>query len=305
MATTKTQAEVPDKTPPPAVEVQPEELEKQEGPAHAAPIQRAVAPGAMPPTHSAPAAACAAELLTTPEEGPGAPRRARMMEAVQQTVGNSRAGQLMAKPMDDSMDLPIQRQAKGQSPKTPPPITLPLPKEATRKPTGEAEFQSHGVKVVALPDKKRNKPIIVQGKKRDAMTNVRLDWKLPGAKHQAGKVIAVVPVSAPTLTMQTIYGPKAGPETKSGYGKGTTPEDIKAGNTSLGYHEGSHGEYAIKYTKDQPLPVFKGKVGMSVEEYTEAQTEYDQAMEEYRQALDRYHRLMTDCVGQMGDGCEE
>jgi len=61
---------------------------------------------------------------------------------------------------------------------------------------------------------------------------------------------------------------------KSGYGKGTTKEDIAAGKTSLGYHEGSHGEYAIQYTKEHPLPKFKGQAGMSIAEYKETQIEY-------------------------------
>ncbi len=95
MATTKTQAEVPAKAPPPTVDVQPEVPEKQEGPAHATPIQRAVAPGALPPSHEAPSAARAAELLTTPEENPGAPGRARLITGLQQSAGNTRVNRML------------------------------------------------------------------------------------------------------------------------------------------------------------------------------------------------------------------
>jgi hypothetical protein len=117
-------------------------------------------------------------------------------------------------------------------------------------------------------------------------------------------VLSVVPAGQPTLTLQTTYGPSAGPETKSSYGKGTTKEDIKAGKTSLGYHEGSHGEYAMQYVKDNPLPKFKGTAGMTVDEFQQAQSEYDDEMEEYRQKLDKYHKLKTDCVGAKEESCE-
>src|SRR5262249_92824 len=227
------------------------------------------------------------------------------MRMMQQSLGNRRVGQWTAAPAA-SADVPmIQRQTKAQTPKKAPPITAPLPKEATRKPSGAAGFQAGSANVVAFPEKKSVKPIIVHGQQRDAMTNIRLDWKLPGAKYQDGKVVSITSVPPPTLTIQTIYGPKASPKAKSSYGKGTAREDIQAGKTTLGYHEGSHGAYAVQYLRDNPPPAFAGKVGMSVEAYQEAQAAYDQAMAAYRQALGDYHRVMTDCVGHKEDGCEE
>jgi hypothetical protein len=305
MADAKTKVEAPEKKPPRPVSMeQTEEREKDAGPARPL-VQRAAQTSNAAPTAPGPAPARAADMLAGAEPGAGAPGRARAMTSLQQSVGNEHTGQLMAKSSSGTDTTAIQRAKKGPAPKKPPPITLPLPKEAARKPSGAAEFQVGAINIVALPDKKSSKPIIVNGKKRDAMTHVSLHWDLPGAKYQGGKVIAVDPVPAPTLTIRTTYGPKAGPETKSSYGKGTTPEDIKAGKTSLGYHEGSHGEYAIQYTKDHPLPAFKGMVGMSVGEYKEALAEYDQEMETYRQALDEYHKIMTDCVGQKGEGCND
>ena len=211
----------------------------------------------------------AAEAVAMPQVG--TPERARNAETLQQSVGNARVGQLMTETASSSGSPVIQRQTKGRAASgaaaagaagaagaKPPRITLPLPEQATRRPTGEAEFQVGTVKVVALPDRTRSKPIMVKGKKRDAVTDVSLRWDLPGAKTKAGKVISVDVAPAPTLTIRTTYGPKASPHMKSGYGKGTTPEDIKAKKTSLGYHEGSHGEYAIQYTRDHRLPVFTG-----------------------------------------------
>jgi len=261
--------------------------EKSAGPA-AATTQRA--------TTESPGPARAADLVANPDAGTAG--RARMAGAIQGTVGNSRVGEMMAKPM-------VQTKGKNPAPKKPPPITLPLPKEATRKPTGAAEFKAGEVKVIALPDKKSKKPIVVKGKTRDAMTRISLNWAAPTARTRDGKVTAVDYGPEPTLTIQTTYGPKATPEMKSTYGKGTTKEDILAGQTSLGFHEGSHGEYAIQYTKAHPPPKFKGQAGMSVAKFKQAQAEYNQEMEEYRQALDEYHQVMTDCVGHKGEGCPD
>jgi hypothetical protein len=268
--------------------------EKSGGPAAVA-IQRA--------TVEAPGPARAADVVANPDAG--ASGRARMAGAIQGTVGNSRMGEMLeASPTIGAAKPMVQAQGKNPAPKKPPPITLPLPTEATRKPTGAAEFKAGEVKVVALPDKKSKKPIVVNGKTRDAMTRIRLTWAAPTAKTKDGKVTAVDPVPEPTLTIQTTYSPQSHPEMKSVYGKGTTKEDIQAGKTSLGFHEGSHGEYAVQYTKAHPPPKFKGQAGMSVAEFKQAQSEYDQEMEEYRQALDTYQQVMTDCVGQKGEGCE-
>jgi hypothetical protein len=282
--------------------------EKGGGPAGAT-VQRAEAePSAALPasTVDAPGPVRAAGMVANLQAGAGAAGRARLAGAMQDAVGNTRTGEMLEgrAGMQAAM-TPVQTKGKNPAPKTPPPITLPLPKEAVRKPTGAAEFKAGEVKVVALPDKKSKKPIVVKGKVRSAKTWVRLNWAPPTAQTKDGKVTAVDPLPTPTLTIQTTYGPKASPEMKSTYGKGTTKEDIQAGKTSLGFHEGSHGEYAIQYTKDHPPPKFKGQAGMSVAEFKQAQDDYDQEMEEYRQALDQYHQVMTDCVGQKDQGCEE
>ena len=43
---------------------------------------------------------------------------------------------------------------------------------------------------------------------------------------------------------------------------------------------------------------------MSVVEVKPKQVGCDQALEEYRHTLDTYHQVMTDRVGQKGEGCE-
>jgi hypothetical protein len=236
----------------------------------------------------------------------GAAGRAQQAEAMQGMLGNQRAGQMMDANLAGRPAPPaIQRQPKGGEKKAPPPITTPLPKEAARKPSGAAEFHVVATKVVVLPDKFTGKPIIEKGKRRSAKTNVSLHWDLPGAQHKDGKITSVDSVTPPVLTIQTMYGPKISPGMKSTYGKGTTPEDVKAGKTTLGFHEGSHGEYAIQYAREHILPKFEGKVGMTVAEFNRALDEYDAAMQEYKQAILEYQEKMTDCVGTKADFCQD
>jgi hypothetical protein len=232
-------------------------------------------------------------------------RRAEMSGAMQGMVGNERLGQMMNADQASSASSPnatIQRQ-KDKSKKDPPAITTPLPKGAIRQPSGAAEFQVVALKVVVLSDKYASKPIIDRGKRRSAKTDITLNWKLPGAQHKDGKITSISTVSLPVLTIQTTYGLKSTPGMKSTYGKGTTSEDIKAGKTTLGFHEGSHGEYAIQYARDHPLPIFTGKLGMTVDEFNQAISDYDAAMESYKQQLLDYQMQMTDCVGTKADFC--
>jgi hypothetical protein len=61
---------------------------------------------------------------------------------------------------------------------------------------------------------------------------------------------------------------------------------------------------SIAPTEAHPSTMFKGKAGMSVVEVKPTQVGCDQAMEEYRHTLDTYHQVMTDRVGQKGEGYE-
>jgi len=69
------------------------------------------------------------------------------------------------------------------------------------------------------------------------------------------------------IEIQIFYGSSWGPEDTSLYGRGTTPEDEAAGNTSLGFHESKHRENYVNHIAKVALPDFKGHVGMTVEQY--------------------------------------
>ncbi|MGH7635900.1 MAG: hypothetical protein ACRENC_19390, partial [Gemmatimonadaceae bacterium] len=53
-------------------------------------------------------------------------------------------------------------------------------------------------------------------------------------------------VPTPSLTVQTHYPRSVNPDGKSAYGRGTTPDDVAAKNTSLRFHEGQHGAAALR-----------------------------------------------------------
>jgi hypothetical protein len=117
MSDIKIQSEKPDKAPPPVNVDQAEEKHNAAGPARAA-IQRA--PQAQTTTTPAPtpapmhAPAKALDLLGGAEPGSGAPGRARTMNAMQQSVGNTRISRLMDSPQDAASPDRLQRQTTAQ-----------------------------------------------------------------------------------------------------------------------------------------------------------------------------------------------
>jgi hypothetical protein len=56
------------------------------------------------------------------------------------------------------------------------------------------------------------------------------------------------------FTVQTKYGPEVKATDNSAYGRGTTDDDKKNGNTSVGFHESCHRENYLEYIKAHPVP---------------------------------------------------
>jgi hypothetical protein len=154
--------------------------------------------------------------------------------------------------------------------------------------------------------------VVADGQSRDASlkgahTSHNLsgvEWKTPGFEFQergGGKKV-VTKVTAPlqikgTIVIQTVYGPGASPTDPSAYGRGTTPEDEEAGHVSLGFHESCHRADYLRFLRTQPLPAFRGKVGMSRADYEEAAAEFDRKMKEFFKRLERDSFNRTDEVG--------
>jgi hypothetical protein len=106
---------------------------------------------------------------------------------------------------------------------------------------------------------------------------------------------------AATLTIVTRYQAGKRPEATSGYGRGTTPEDIRNKATALRLHEGSHGEDYIDFVRTHPLPVFTGKNGDKAADFTKAEEAYWRAVTAWGKQLDSLSKARTDCVGKTID----
>jgi hypothetical protein len=137
----------------------------------------------------------------------------------------------------------------------------------------------------------------------DAGTIARYQAKPPEAtiNNDTGRVVSFVGRAEITLTIQTHYRAGASPAGTSAYGRGTTCPDKKNGDTTLGFHESRHRRDALDFLRNQqnnPLPTFKGKAGMTREEYEQAYDDFVKAVEvDYQVKSDTYSDQKTDEVG--------
>jgi hypothetical protein len=210
---------------------------------------------------------------------------------LQQRCGNHHVQRMQI--LEDGVSLQRQGRSKEK------PITTPLPSTARRLKSGVAEFEAGGVSIQVLPDKFSSD----KGMTGRAETEFKLRTGTINYKSKNNNVTSVSMPPSPKMEIQTTYGPGSNSSGKSGYGKGTTAEDIAAGKTSLGYHEGSHGLDFIQYIKDHPLPKFTGAPGMSVPDFKQAITGYKAALKKYSQDMDQYSTGKTDCVGKKAGFC--
>ena len=138
-----------------------------------------------------------------------------------------------------------------------------------------------------------------------------VSWNTPGYTGHRRKdgVEVITKLSGPyelkgKITIQTVYGPAARPDQTSLYGRGTTAKDKKDGNTTLGFHEHCHRQDYLKYLKDNPLPVFTGKAGMTVANYNKAVTRFDNALKKYFADMAATSEKKTDEVGDTKSQCK-
>lgn len=184
------------------------------------------------------------------------------------------------------------------------PISTPVGEKNKPNKDGSVTLTIHGHTVKILPDGRTNKKQMTN----KAETAIRYDdYNFPKVKKQNGKVVAIEGDATVKhcFTIRTIYGPKVTAESESAYGRGTTKEDVAAGDTSLGFHEGNHGLDFINHLKSEPLPKPEIYVGMSVKDYNAAIRTYDIALKGYVTQMDNASEKKTDCVGEKADFCIE
>lgn len=101
-----------------------------------------------------------------------------------------------------------------------------------------------------------------------------------------------------TLTIQTVYGPGAGPRDVSCYGRGTTAGDRQKGDITLGFHESCHREDYANYLANHALPnPPEMRIGMSKQSYEAEKARFQRELNAYRSAMERDSEARTDEVG--------
>lgn len=155
--------------------------------------------------------------------------------------------------------------------------------------TGSVNVPVRGMSASILPDA----PDPKLGDRDE--TQMALRWERPQfswAKKRGVRVVtAMKPVQSPSATIQTFFGPQVTAASPSGYGRGTTPEDVAGAavdprSGTLGFHEGQHGLDYVEFLQAHPPPVFGGRLGMTGQQFRAAGRQWSAAMKEYeKQAL--------------------
>src|SRR5262249_24470622 len=112
------------------------------------------------------------------------------------------------------------------------------------------------------------------------------------------KVLSIdTPLPVITVSIRTRYNSSSSPTGKSAYGRGTTDQDKKDRNTSLGFHESCHRQDYLDFLKKTPLPKFTGRVGMTIAQWEKAVDDYNKAVLSYQDKGDAFTEQNTDEVG--------
>ena len=179
-------------------------------------------------------------------------------------------------------------------------ISTPLPGNATIRRNRSAR--------VNIANRSGNATVTVNPDNRGAVGRNRavttINYALSGGRYwlSGGKVVRLTPRQV-TFSIRTTYGPGARGSQRSAYGRGTTAGDVSSGNTSLRFHEGSHGTDFLAYLRTNPLPVFGGKKTQTKAQFVQATTTYDAAIGTYVSAMQAASVQSTDCVGTQGSMC--
>lgn len=185
-----------------------------------------------------------------------------------------------------------------------PGIATPVPEMLRPAPgTGAVKFSVRGVLVTILPD---DFDPAMHGK---AETRSEWSWQLPGCHYDMGRdgddsglVTSVSAIIPPAITIQTFYCRDVPPDAVAGYGRGSTKEDVAGAavhpwSASVAFHEGQHGMDCFEFLRQEPVPQFEGRVGMSLGQFRAACENYSQAWTLYQSRAGEFSEARTDNVG--------
>lgn len=175
-----------------------------------------------------------------------------------------------------------------------PPTTVPS-KDVVLKKTNDEQDIAVSVEVVADTTNSG----LRTGSAKTSFDSSGVGYSLPGydsANNKVTKFRGKFKVQG-TVKIQTAYGPNAKATDISGYGRGTTTEDEKSGNVTLGFHESCHRADFLEYLKNNSLPEFAGEVGMAVGEFTAAGRKFQKEWTDFWANGETFSQNRTDEVG--------
>jgi hypothetical protein len=199
---------------------------------------------------------------------------------------------LQAGPTPPTAAPAAAQNAPAATRQTVPGTSTPLPKDAViDQKTKEATLQSGEFTVKVKPDRKANDGEAV--KSDGAVTKGDISWS---ARHtmENGKVTGVT--IKKELQIQTVYGSKADPAADSAYGRGHIKTDKDAGNGSLRFHEGSHGQDFIDYVKTHPYPTIEIDKPITKQEFDKRMAEFKEQTKQYVKDMEAHSKAHTDDV---------
>lgn len=184
--------------------------------------------------------------------------------------------------------------------------STPVPATAVVDPDTEiATFSVNSVNVVVEPDQtlRRGTTVRFHGRRytvnrTGALTVASLRPRVTPTYTGRGRRRRVTAAALSyTLYIKTFYGTRASSSDTSAYGRGTTAADIAAGNTTLGFHEGSHGRDYQDYIAQNPLPAFTLAVPATMRQYNAAMRTFNSELATYNADMGTHSETHTDMVG--------
>lgn len=101
-----------------------------------------------------------------------------------------------------------------------------------------------------------------------------------------------------TIAIQTVYGSDTKAEQVSCYGRGTTKDDVRTGNISLGFHEHQHQLDFKNFLSNNSLPELPAmRIKMTPTEYSNETTRFKDELDEFWAAMKADTLANTDEVG--------
>ena len=182
--------------------------------------------------------------------------------------------------------------APAPATKTIPGTSTPVPQDAVvDNKTKEATVQSGDLTVKVKPDRKAGKgeDVDSNGAVTHGDIKVNTHWT-----KQNGKITSVTVKKE--LEVQTTYGSNADPAGGSAYGRGSLKADKDAGNGSLRFHEGNHGQDFIEYARTHPFPTLTIDKPISQQEFDKKKAEFDKQVEQYQKDMEAQSKAHTDDV---------